>query len=197
MPNRRYRTRCMVENAIYSRFGTWRGLIRLVLSYGQVAMAGDTLPPYDENAVTRLVFVCHGNICRSAYGDMLARKLGARAVSFGLSTSTGLAAHPPIAAYAKAHGLSAEEHTTSQRADIDPQPGDLLLPMEFRQAAALKNDDRWGKTPRALLGQFASPPVPHLHDPYTLSQAYMKTCLQRIERSVMGVIAAHPGVMCG
>src|SRR4051812_36705278 len=38
--------------------------------------------PWTE--VERLVFVCQGNICRSAYADALARRAGLRSVSFGL-----------------------------------------------------------------------------------------------------------------
>jgi protein-tyrosine phosphatase len=61
----------------------------LALSYAELAtgLAGQ-LPP-DPARVRRLVFVCHGNICRSAYAHVLARRAGARVASFGLSTATG------------------------------------------------------------------------------------------------------------
>ena len=177
------------------RFGTFRGIVRLALSYPQSAFAGELLPAYDRAAIRRLVFVCHGNICRSAYGDMLARQLGANVASFGLSTSTGSPAHPPIAAIAEAQGLDAASHRTSQRGDEEPLPGDLLLAMEMRHVAALAADARWGDTPRALLGSFLRPPVPHLHDPYKLSPAYMEICLARIDRATRAVVAAHPGVV--
>ncbi|MHA6317841.1 arsenate reductase/protein-tyrosine-phosphatase family protein [Altererythrobacter sp. CAU 1778] len=187
----------MAENPLDARFGTWRGLARLGLAWPQMVFAGDTLPRYDRQGVTRLVFVCHGNICRSAYGDMLARKLGANSVSFGLSTATGKPAHPPIAELGAARGLDVDNHRTSQPQDIAPLPGDLLLAMEMRHATALKKHAIWGDTPRTLLGLYTRPPVPHLHDPYKLSPAYMARCVERIEQAVAGLIAAHPNVMRG
>jgi len=187
----------MGDGMIISQFGTVRGLIRLGLSYPQWLFASDKLPPYDKAAIRRLVFVCHGNICRSAYADVLANTLGARTASFGLSTSSGKPAHPPVAAIAERHDLPIASHRTSTPDDIIPQPGDLLLAMEIRHLGQLAAHPSWGSTPRSLLGLFASPPVPHLHDPYTLSDAYFETCMDRITRSTKRLVTQHPGVIAG
>lgn len=93
---------------IRARFGTLRGLVRLILSYPQLALGLSASRPADPAQVRRLVFVCQGNICRSAFADVVARRAGLRSASFGLSTTTGRAAHDPAIAAARALGHDLE-----------------------------------------------------------------------------------------
>lgn len=174
------------ENAIARRFGTARGLIRLLLSHMQIAGIARSNP----QAARRLVFVCHGNICRSSFADVLAQKLGARTASFGLSTSTGKPAHPPVTAAAQAMGIDLAAHRTTAVEDFVAQPGDLYLVMEIRQIAKLRAMPGFADAPIDLLGRYAG--VPHLHDPYELSAGYTDICLQRIERAVTALVALSP-----
>lgn len=176
---------------IADRFGSTRGLVRLALSWPE------RLPQFSrerapEGAVRRLVFVCHGNICRSAYADVLARRLGAESASFGLSTTSGLGAHPPVAALAEAAGLVLADHRTTTREDFKPRDGDLLLAMEHRHLRRLAADPRLRHLPRLLLGTFADPPMPHLHDPFEHEGAYMERCLARIDCAVRRLVARYP-----
>lgn len=180
-------------NGLTSRYGTWRGAVRLGLSYGEVALGAAGISRPDPAAVGRLVFVCHGNICRSAFADVVARKAGLRVASFGLSTDAGKAAHPPAIAAAAMLGVDLDAHRTTQAGDFFPEDGDLLLAMETRQLRRLAGDARLGGVPRTLLGLYASPPVPHLHDPYELDPAFMLTSLGRIESAVMRLAVAFPG----
>ena len=177
--------------AVSDRFGTARGFVRLALSWPEsLPGINQARPPRGE--VLRLVFVCHGNICRSAYADVLAKSLGAETASFGLSTTSGKPAHPPIAALAQQAGLSLAEHRTTARPDYIPQDGDLLLAMEHRHLRKLAADPRLSELPRVLLGTFASPPLPHLHDPYQLGPAYMARCLARIDGAVRRLVTRYP-----
>ncbi|MDB5714974.1 MAG: phosphotyrosine protein phosphatase [Sphingomonadales bacterium] len=165
------------------KFGTWRGFVRLALSYFQIV----TIPKADLTKVERLVFVCHGNICRSAYADVLARDLGMRAASFGLSTTTGLPAHPPIADAARDRGVDPSGHLTTNVEDFSPQDNDLLLAMEVRQVARLRRDPRFARLQIDLLGRYAA--VPHIHDPYQLNEDYVRTSLARIDRAVRTLVS--------
>jgi protein-tyrosine phosphatase len=70
---------------IDSRYGSYRGLVRLMLSFGEV-YAGDLrrlrrVRPADAR---RLVFVCQGNVCRSPFAAAYARSRGLEAASFGI-----------------------------------------------------------------------------------------------------------------
>lgn len=178
---------------IASYFGTTRGMVRLGLSYGEVVLGAAGLSKPDPADVRRLVFVCHGNICRSAFADAVARRAGLRAASFGLSTDAGKGAHPPAIEAARALGFDLRAHRTTRGGDFEPEAGDFLLAMETRQLRRFAADARFASLPRSLLGLYASPAVPHLHDPYELDPAYMLTCLKRIESAVANLAKAFPG----
>jgi protein-tyrosine phosphatase len=178
---------------ITENFGTLRGLVRLGVSYGEVALGAAGISRPEPGDVRRLVFVCHGNICRSAFADVVAREVGLRVASFGLSTDAGKRAHPPAIDAAAALCFDMTAHRTKQADDFVPEPGDYLLAMETRQLRRLAGDARFAAVPRSLLGLYASPPVPHLHDPYELDPAYMTTCLKRIESAVATLAKAFPG----
>lgn len=177
---------------ISSNFGTVRGLVRLGLSYGEVALGAAGISRPDPSSVRRLVFVCHGNICRSAFADAAARAAGLRVASFGLSTDAGKPAHPPAIKVAAAFGVDLGHHRTTRAGDFVREPGDYILAMETRQLRQIASDATLADVPRGLLGLYAGPIVPHLHDPYELDPAYMAVCLKRIESAVSNLAAAFP-----
>jgi protein-tyrosine phosphatase len=191
-----YRLRLCVDAGgsamIEERFGTVRGLARLALSYAELALGrADIVAPKSED-VRRLVFVCHGNICRSAFADVLAREQGLASASLGLSTSSGKPAHPPLADIAADLGHDMGAHASCRVEDYEPKPGDLLLAMETRHLRKLAATPRLAHLPRTLLGLYARPVIPHLHDPYQLSDAYTLTCLRRIETASPALKCAFP-----
>lgn len=178
-------------------YGTWRGAIRLALAHAEVAtgLSGAVVP--DPAKVCRLVFVCHGNICRSAYADVLARRAGMNVASFGLSTGSGKGAWPAIVDLADARGVDMSEHRTTKIEDYIPLPGDYLLGMETRHLRKLAHHPLTAVLPRGLLGTYTDPSYPHLHDPYKLGPAYMAVCLTRIEGAVERLIRRYPAARIG
>lgn len=164
---------------IDSRFGTTRGLLRLLLSYPQHWAGFGTLAPKDMGDVRRFVFVCRGNISRSAYAETAARSRGLAAASCGVSAAQGRDADPAAVQVASQCGLDLSGHRATEAGRFEPETGDLLLAMEVRQLAALASLPHLAKTPRLLLGSFAG--TPHLHDPYGLSLPYYASCFQRID----------------
>ena len=177
---------------IERRYGTARGAVRLFVTRAEIALglAGERHPEPGE--VRRLVFVCHGNICRSAYADVLARSLGLNAASFGLSTEPGSRAHRPIIKAARERGVDLAPHRSMPVEAFRPQPGDLLLAMESRHLRKLAGIQGLGGLPRLLLGRFAG--WPHLHDPYEIAPEYTAPCLGRIDEAVRKAGDAFPGV---
>ena len=178
---------------IDARFGTFRGAIRLLLSYIEVAAGWASVSRPVASDVQRLVFVCHGNICRSAFADVVARSAGLQVTSFGLSTSADAPAHPSAVAAARQLGHDLSAHRTTRVEDYQPRPGDLLLAMETRHLRRIEQDARLVDLPRSLLGLWAAPVMPHIHDPYKLDRAYMNACLRRIESTVPALVKAFPG----
>lgn len=182
-----------MSNPATRNFGTPPGLLRLVLSYAEAVPLWSAAVKPASGDVRRLVFVCHGNICRSAYAQGVARDLGLNATSFGLSTSTGKPAHESAREAAIALGHPIEDHVTVRVQDFVPQPGDYLLGMEHRHLRKLADLAELTHLPRGLLGSYTSPPMPHLHDPYRLDPAFMAVCLRRVESAVQALARKYPG----
>lgn len=169
---------------IDGRYGTHRGWIRYLLGQLEAAYG----PPgrfrtVDPSRVERLVFVCLGNINRSAFAHAVAARRGLRCASIGLSTTTGVPANEAARLIAPEFGVSLEAHRATDLADFEPEPGDLFLVMELRHANRLV--EHGIATDRiALLGHWAQPRRYHIHDPHTLSPEYFRTCFGVIAPAV-------------
>lgn len=171
------------------RHGTWRGAVRALLA--RAALRGGLLEAYrlrHPERVRRVVFVCLGNICRSAYAHRVAASLGLPAVSVGLSTCTGAASPDAALRAAQRCGADLGSHRATDFRDFAPLPGDLFLAMEVRHAHELQRRlTARGDVQIALLGLWCEPATPHLHDPYTLSDAYFDCCFARVRQAVHGL----------
>ena len=169
-------------------FGTHRGLVRFLLGELEYIIGRiDCFLALEPHEVNRLVFVCLGNINRSAFAQAVAHRLGVQSMSFGLACTRGLPANPLAIATAHDFGLDLSEHRTTDQLGYTPQPGDLLVTMEIRHARALV---RAGYDPRCitLLGHWASPHRVHIHDPHTLSEQYFRTCFTIIQSGVINLV---------
>jgi protein-tyrosine phosphatase len=169
--------------------GTWRGAVRALLALA--ALRGGLLEAYrlrHPERVRRVVFVCLGNICRSAYAHRVAASLGMPAVSIGLSTSTGAASPDTALQAALRCGVDMSAHRATDFRDFDVLPGDLFLAVEVRHAHELQRRlIARTDVQIALLGLWCEPAMPHLHDPYTLSDAYFDRCFARVRQAVHGL----------
>lgn len=127
-----------VASLLELSFATFRGFVRLTLA--ELEFVGGRLQPFVEirpEAVHRLVFVCLGNINRSAFAHAVSAGLGARTASIGLSTTSGSPAFEKAIATAPVYGYSLTSHRATDFHDYTYQPGDLLLAMEVRHAREL------------------------------------------------------------
>jgi len=84
-------------------------------------------------------------------------------------------------------------HQACDWRDFEFLPGDLVLVMEIRQAhhARLRLGKR-SDLQLALLGMWCDPPVPHLHDPFGLSDDYFDSCFQRVRHAVRRLVPMLP-----
>jgi protein-tyrosine phosphatase len=170
--------------------GTWRGWVRATLcelEYGLGRLDAHLAP--DLAQVRRVVFVCLGNINRSAFAEQVAVAHGLNCCSIGLSTSTGAPATDAARRMAPLFGCSLEQHRSTPLQGWQHEPGDLLLVMEARHARRLVAQ---GFDPGAIamLGHWAAPRRLHLHDPHKLSDAYYRSCFTLIRSAVEGLALA-------
>jgi len=191
-----------LNNLVAGSFGTHRGLVRMLL--GEAEYLAGRVNPFlqpDLTATRRLVFVCLGNINRSAFAEGVAASCGLAAASIGLSSSTGNPAFHMAIATARHFGIDLGAHRATDFTDYEYRPGDLLLAMEIRHAHRLVSQGI-PQQAIALLGHWATPHRIHLHDPHTLSSAYFRTCFSLIHSAVRELAidcrsAASPAVSPG
>ena len=169
------------------RFGSYRGLARLMLAHLE-SVAG-RFSGYQQirwEKVKRVVFVCHGNICRSPYAERRAATYGLSVASFGLSADAGMPADPTACRIAARREIELAPHRAHDIKDFGFRRGDLLAAMEPRQVREL------GRAPPipcqlTLLGLWGRPRRPHIHDPHRLGEGYWEQCFDVIDSAVLTI----------
>lgn len=174
---------------IESNYGTFRGLIRVV--FGEIEYLSGRLFEFTSlpsSRVERLVFVCLGNINRSAFASRVAQIKGANSISIGLSTTTGLPAFEKAIETANTFGIDLSGHRAKNFPDYSYEPGDLLVAMEVRHVREMV---RRGipKQSIVLLGHWGAPSRIHIHDPHTLSDHYFQTCFLMLFAATLHLLA--------
>lgn len=176
------------RSLVAANYGTPRGWVRYLLGqWDGIAGPAGRFRSLRPAAVRRLVFVCLGNINRSAFACAVARREGVRCCSIGLSTTSGAPATPDAVATAAELGYALDEHQATDLADFEPQQGDLYVVMELRHARRL-GARGVPEADVALLGHWARPLRYHIHDPHTLSRDYFRSCFAVIQPAVLHLI---------
>jgi low molecular weight protein-tyrosine phosphatase len=176
------------------RFGSYRGFARLLLARIENGIGGyRRFKQIRWDRVKRVVFVCHGNICRSPYAERRAATYGLTTASFGLAAGTGGPADPSALRIAARRAIELAEHRACAAEDFEFQSGDLLVLMEPRQAWAMLRSLPALACQVTLLGLWSRPRRPHLHDPHRLSEAYWEQCFDVIDSAVRTIAErVHP-----
>ncbi|TMQ77794.1 phosphotyrosine protein phosphatase [Candidatus Accumulibacter phosphatis] len=169
-------------------YGTFRGWVRCVLAQLEwIAGRTDRFVTVQPESVNRLVFVCLGNINRSAFAAAVARSRGVRTSSLGLATTTGAPAFETAVTTARRFGIDLSTHAATDFSDFVYRPGDLLLVMEIRHVHRLLAQGI-PPTAIALLGAWSSPRRLHLHDPALQSDHYFMTCFVLIHSATVSLV---------
>lgn len=139
------------------------------------------------DSVERLVFICKGNICRSAFAEAVARTYGVEAVSCGIDTVEGASANKMAIQTAKNVSVDLNHHKTTPITNLTLKNTDLLVAMEPGQINSLRSlyEDKYQYT---LLGLWLKPTLPHLYDPYGTSPSYFRYCFENIETAVSSIV---------
>jgi protein-tyrosine phosphatase len=141
----------------------------------------------DWSSVERLVFVCKGNICRSAYAEAVARAQDVKTLSCGLETIENGSANKDAIRIAKTLGINLTNHKTQPIMNLLLEETDLLVVMEPWQAEFI-NKNLCRKPQCTLLGLWSQPISPHIQDPYGCESAYFERCFGYIQESVNELI---------
>jgi len=137
----------------------------------------------DWGSINRLVFVCKGNICRSAYSEAFAKSLGIEAISCGIATDHGNPANDVAIKVGSARGFDLSQHETTSINSLRLKETDLILAMEPWQVEYLSNKHS-ARHNCSLLGLWGKPKKPYIHDPYGASLIYFNNCFNYLEDSI-------------
>ena len=142
--------------------------------------------------VRSIVFVCHGNIMRSAFAEgLLRRELGpdaeVRVSSAGMRAKAGRPADPRAAVAAGELGVSLAEHRAQPMSESLVRGADLIVVMDaVNEAELLANfPDARGKV--VLAGELAAHPARsalEIADPYTGTGDDVRACFRRVAEHV-------------
>ena len=92
----------------------------------------------DWRRVSRVIFVCKGNICRSPFAEHRFHALGAKVQSAGLEADPGKPANEQAAKVAARHGVDLTPHRSSHVSQLELTENDLLVAFEPAHADALR-----------------------------------------------------------
>lgn len=176
-----------MKDWIGDRFGSRRGLARFLLHQVSLCLRRGRPPGAGLESVTRLVFVCRGNICRSAVAEAVARTLDFPACSFGTRTHLGKAANAGMAAAAALLGYDLSGHRTTPLEHYTPAPGDLVLVFEPGHLDELRSGvgQEWEIE---LLGKWARPRRAYIHDPFEGTVQYYERVARLIQSAVVNLV---------
>jgi protein-tyrosine phosphatase len=169
-----------------------------IVPFGLMLWLGRGLRPADVDCrqVYRLVFVCKGNICRSAYANALARDKGLAAASYGLETTPGLPADGVALRLAAKRGVSLGDHRTQPWIDATLTLNDLVLAMEPWHLRRLGRRAVGAGAQVGLLGLWAQPGRRNIADPYGRPDGDFNACFDVIDAAIEhlgGMVAAARG----
>ena len=124
----------------------------------------------------RILFVCHGNICRSPMAELVMKDLVRRrglAGAYEIASAAtsreeiGNPIYPPARRKLAAHGIPLEDHRARQMTPADYERYDWIVAMDranLRNIRRIIGDDPHGKV--RLLLDFADRPGEEVADPW-------------------------------
>lgn len=137
----------------------------------------------DFNTVSRLVFVCSGNICRSPFGEYMAKSKGLYAVSYGLHCRGGDKADPRAIHEASIRGVDMQNHVTRNISEYKLKKGDLVLVMEPQNLLDLDASNvKYDRV--TFVPLWSEQPTPYLHDPFASDDVFFNRCESVVEQCV-------------
>ncbi len=202
-----------IESALSSDFdGATPPKARLTVSVslllcGGVTFAGQdgrgTVSPGVTTAsevlcMNRILFICHGNICRSPMAEAVMRHLvkeaGAARSYFIDSAATsreelGNPIYPPAKRALAAHGIPSGDHTARQMTRADYDGFDLLIGMDHRNLANMRRIA--GSDPESkicLLLAYAGRPEDEVADPWYTGD--FEATFRDVRAGCLGLLAA-------
>ena len=134
-----------------------------------------------------IMFICHGNICRSPLAEICAAQRGVATESYGLACKDGAAADPRAIRYAYELGLDLTQHRSRNIELMNASAEDLIVVMEPSHLLGLQGCDTGGAQ-ITLAGLWLSRRTPYIHDPYSSSPRFFHVCEAMVAASANNIV---------
>jgi protein-tyrosine-phosphatase/peptidoglycan/xylan/chitin deacetylase (PgdA/CDA1 family) len=140
----------------------------------------------DWRSISRLIFVCKGNICRSPYAEWKSKSLGLRAISIGVESDGKSSADEMAMKISALRGIDISSHISRRLNDVEFSESDLIVCMEPKHAASILNDRNLlnAKCQITLLGLWCSDRKLLVRDPYGQSIDVFFECFELIDNAL-------------
>ncbi|WP_298435839.1 hypothetical protein [Geobacter sp.] len=149
---------------------------------------------FDDGRISHVIFVCKGNICRSAFAEYYLRRQipeGALKIeSCGLDVDQGIFSPAEAVCIAREFNVDLKLHRSKSFACCDVNNADLILPMEYRQYLRLRAIFPGEKGKIRLLRDFAPWPERlccNINDPFGSGENEFRRCFRRLQRALDGL----------
>ena len=150
----------------------------------------------DSNSTIKILFLCHGNICRSVAAEMVFRQMlrerGIRDIVAESAAATreeiGNAIYPPMKKALKGRGYACEPHAARQTIRADYSRYEYLIGMDYENLYDMRRiygGDPEGKI--SLLRTWAGEPGLEIDDPWYSRN--FTGALEQIEKGCMGLLS--------
>jgi protein-tyrosine-phosphatase/predicted ATP-grasp superfamily ATP-dependent carboligase len=150
---------------------------------------------YFPDRLSRIAFVCFGNICRSAFAEQYwmarARALGVAApevVSLGFHEQAGRRSPDAYAALARRYGVDLTEHRSRTVDDATIRSADAVFVMDLKNYRQLTRRFPWAAAKTHLLGSFGGG-SDEIRDPYNMSDADASAIIEQMIAAIDGLLA--------
>lgn len=152
------------------------------------------LRPPGNRTISSIIFVCKGNVCRSAFAELRLRYLldskSVQVDSCGIDVDQGDYAPVDSVSVATEYSCSLEGRRSKGLSGCDFQSADLICPMEYRQYKRLLQLYPEKKENIVLLRNLA--PFPwrlfcNIDDPYGLGIKEFRRVYRLIDRSLLQI----------
>ncbi len=137
----------------------------------------------------RVLFLCHGNICRSPVARHLAlrRLAGVDCDAAGFHPEEGRRAPAHVRRAAESAGLDLVEHRSRRVSARDVERADLILCTDAENLEAARRQFPRAAGRTTLLGLMRRPPLLDIPDPYALSEQRTREVVAAIDASIDGL----------
>ncbi len=133
----------------------------------------------DYSKVRRVIFVCKGNICRSAYAEAKFNRLLSGAISAGTNADEQGFANLDATRVAAERGVDLTGHRTQRVAGLKSYPGDLFVCMEREHAKSVRSAIDMDAKQVLLIGGLVG--LPRVIDPYGKSDVVFRGIFDRLD----------------